>query len=280
MYERCHATFFRRPKLTTTRLLPFLLQGDSGGPILDADGFQVGVTSWGNGCARKGYPGVYARVSAVYDWIQEEICKMSDNPPASCNSGNGNNGGNGNGNNGNGNNGNGNNNNGNNGNSNNNGGDDDDEEEDNPNIDLVQPKGISIRVDITYDEYPQENAWVLYRADTQEELFFSDYGETTTPGLHSHTFTDMDPGRYVFLMLDEYWDGICCRFGDGQMQVYQIFSDQGDEIKWKHDGKFWNAAGAIFVVEEGDERRSLQEASFRLESEDIGDSPYLSISKP
>ncbi|MGK5628328.1 S1 family peptidase [Streptomyces sp. URMC 123] len=42
-------------------------QGDSGGPMFrrDAAGawIQVGIVSWGNGCARPNYPGVYAQVS-------------------------------------------------------------------------------------------------------------------------------------------------------------------------------------------------------------------------
>ncbi|HIW60919.1 MAG TPA: serine protease [Candidatus Stackebrandtia excrementipullorum] len=42
-------------------------QGDSGGPMIarDASGeaVQVGIVSWGYGCARAGYPGVYAQVS-------------------------------------------------------------------------------------------------------------------------------------------------------------------------------------------------------------------------
>jgi secreted trypsin-like serine protease len=37
-------------------------QGDSGGPIV-VEGKLVGVTSWGEGCARRGKPGVYVRIS-------------------------------------------------------------------------------------------------------------------------------------------------------------------------------------------------------------------------
>jgi trypsin len=59
-------------------------QGDSGGPIFDASGVQVGVVSWGIGCARKRFPGVYARVSSARDWIWQQICALSEQPPADC----------------------------------------------------------------------------------------------------------------------------------------------------------------------------------------------------
>lgn len=49
---------------------PLLGQGDSGGGLM-FDNVLVGVVSWGEDCALKHFPGVYAKVSYVRDWIKE-----------------------------------------------------------------------------------------------------------------------------------------------------------------------------------------------------------------
>jgi trypsin len=54
-------------------------QGDSGGPLMVRDSLgkfvQMGVVSWGNGCAVPTQYGIYARVGdhTLYDWIQARI---------------------------------------------------------------------------------------------------------------------------------------------------------------------------------------------------------------
>jgi secreted trypsin-like serine protease len=48
----------------------------SGGPLMICDHFNrtwhiAGITSYGYGCGRVEYPGVYTRVSVFMDWIEK-----------------------------------------------------------------------------------------------------------------------------------------------------------------------------------------------------------------
>lgn len=54
-------------------LLTLACQGDSGGPMVlfseSRDAKLIAIVSWGKGCARRRYPGVYARVQSAREWI-------------------------------------------------------------------------------------------------------------------------------------------------------------------------------------------------------------------
>jgi len=62
-------------------------QGDSGGPVIAGNGDTtriVGTVSYGDGCGRKGVPGVYTRVSHYAQWIDDHVAVLNGNvvPPA------------------------------------------------------------------------------------------------------------------------------------------------------------------------------------------------------
>ena len=56
------------------------IQGDSGGPLthqVDGRWTLIGLTSFGEGCARPGYPGVYTDVGHHLDWIAAVLNRFS-----------------------------------------------------------------------------------------------------------------------------------------------------------------------------------------------------------
>jgi len=51
-------------------------QGDSGGPLV-SNGVLVGIVSWGVGCRKKNFPGVYVRTSSIATWVNRNVCSFS-----------------------------------------------------------------------------------------------------------------------------------------------------------------------------------------------------------
>ncbi|KAM9182343.1 ovochymase-2 [Mergus octosetaceus] len=86
--DRCQTYYINLPSKVTQRMIcaGFPLEegkdsctGDSGGPLVcpseDDSGFYTlhGITSWGLGCGRKSYPGVYTNIAFFVDWIKQSV---------------------------------------------------------------------------------------------------------------------------------------------------------------------------------------------------------------
>ncbi|NXJ73276.1 OVCH2 protein, partial [Trogon melanurus] len=84
----CQSYYVNLPSKVTQRMIcaGFPLEegkdsctGDSGGPLVcpseDNSGLYTlhGITSWGLGCGRKSYPGVYTNVGSFVDWIKQNV---------------------------------------------------------------------------------------------------------------------------------------------------------------------------------------------------------------
>ncbi|XP_026485649.1 trypsin-1-like [Vanessa tameamea] len=81
--EECQNTKYNKTKIKDVMLCAGFPEtahkdactGDSGGPLINENSEHtydlIGIVSWGYGCARKGYPGVYTRVTKYLDWIRD-----------------------------------------------------------------------------------------------------------------------------------------------------------------------------------------------------------------
>ncbi|XP_014253064.2 trypsin-1-like isoform X2 [Cimex lectularius] len=80
--QQCRATKYRPSRITPNMVcagkgIQDSCQGDSGGPLLlntEGEKFEiVGIVSWGVGCGRPGYPGVYTRVTSYLNWVRRNM---------------------------------------------------------------------------------------------------------------------------------------------------------------------------------------------------------------
>ena len=182
-------------------------QGDSGGPIVhEATGTQVGAVSFGVGCAQANYAGVNSRVSSVTEWIDHQICNLSDNPPARCNT----------------------------------------KQPEEEALDSgLGAFSISIQYDGYPQETAWILNYMGTEADKysqKRQIFFSPYhnDEITVNEFVEESFTDMPAGRYSFQIGDEAGDGTCCQYGEGYFQIIDdiigdsIWSILGDRLTKKY----------------------------------------------
>jgi hypothetical protein len=155
-------------------------QGDSGGPLFDeASRKQVGVVSWGIGCALRDYPGVYARLSGAEDWIKGVVCGSSNAASAFK----------------------------------------DDSELCGATSTPPPVAGNSrVEVIVRHDDWPEETGWSLEDSNGNT-LLTQTQGSISSDFEEVSREKDVPDGNYVFKITDEFGDGICCAEGDGFYKV-------------------------------------------------------------
>jgi len=88
-YERSYKGYITEDMLCAASPGRDACAGDSGGPLIipgysAAQDVQVGVVSWGYGCASENFPGVYARLDIQADYIHGELCNDNDSYQPLC----------------------------------------------------------------------------------------------------------------------------------------------------------------------------------------------------
>jgi hypothetical protein len=195
----------------------------------------VGVVSFGIGCAQADYSGVNARVEAVItgtEWIDDQICELSDFPPASCFSNTV----------------------------------DSDGTVTTPTLPPdVLPSGgqFDLTIHVVYDQYPEETALALTYLDMADgdplQLILSliSQSDIDQNEERSQDFTNLPSGTYSLQFGDQAGDGRCCGFGQGNVWVSN--ERTGGNTIWSNDGNYaqhlelkfkLNGAGGFAILQE------------------------------
>lgn len=107
---------------------------------------------------------MYARVSAAHEWIQEQICTLSEQPPPSCRFDN----------------------------DTNNGDNDQDQQQ--------KEEGEQIRIDFQYNINPKDTSWKINNPTKKITQAFSSAGSVKLENILVSSYVTLEPGMYEFGM--------------------------------------------------------------------------------
>ena len=100
---------------------------------------------------------------------------------------------------------------------------------------------VDVTLDLLTDNYASETSWRITRASTGATVATGSGYSNNTP--YTET-TPLDPGDYIFTILDSFGDGICCAYGTGS---YELSSEDGTVIA--AGGEFASSESTAFTID-------------------------------
>jgi len=110
---------------------------------------------------------------------------------------------------------------------------------------------ISVLAVIYTDDFPSETSWSIFQTSDNDVIFDISLGAyDNTTSIRSEHIIDLVQGRnYKFSILDQFGDGMCCQYGNGNASVYygteEILSNRLIHLS----GNFTSADSRPFTAE-------------------------------
>lgn len=104
---------------------------------------------------------------------------------------------------------------------------------------------VELTLELTLDDYGSETSWEVENESGEIVAQGSNYDDFEAGTKKIETFC-LDAGCYTFYMYDDYGDGICCDYGDGE---YQLLDNTGSVI-FESNGLFGTYEATDFCITE------------------------------
>ena len=109
--------------------------------------------------------------------------------------------------------------------------------------------GHTIEINIQYDAFPQQTAWVLVNSDLDTIVDSSVYGDATKPNeVVNIRYENQPTGKYTFVITDSAGNGICCNNGAGFVIISEILDDGSSKLIWAENGEFSGGTNVSFEL--------------------------------
>jgi len=131
----------------------------------------------------------------------------------------------------------------------------------NDNDRSLQASSVQIQLQVLYDDYPEETSFTVRNKSSGAAVY---QGPQSAPANGELQMIDLQvaPGDYVVEIADSYGDGMCCSYGNGYFDIYQL-NTSGNYPQYEYlpirvfNGVFESSATVEFTTEPWDTATTL-----------------------